>query len=66
MKVRALTSFVCESGQVEAGAVLEMADDVAAVRIAAGMVEPAGEKVETATAKHHEKAETTVSRRGKR
>lgn len=66
MKVRARTSFVCESGTVEVGAEFEMEDALAAVRIAQGIVEPAHEKVETATAKHHEKAETTVSRRGKR
>lgn len=41
MRVKALTSFVSEVGPVEAGAEVEMEDSVAAVRIAAGLVEAA-------------------------
>jgi hypothetical protein len=40
MKVRALTTFVDESGKHEPGDVCEMADVVADLRIKAGLVAP--------------------------
>jgi len=40
VKVRALTGFVSEAGTHEPGDIIEMADSVAQVRIAGGLVAP--------------------------
>ena len=63
MKVRALQMFAAETGTHSAGDVFEMADDLAVLRIKAGLVVRVADKPETATRSAPEKA---VTRRGKR
>jgi hypothetical protein len=62
MQVRALQSFVDESGRHSAGEVFEMADGLAVQRIKAGLVQRAADRPETATAT---KPETATTRRGR-
>jgi hypothetical protein len=65
MKVRALTTFVDESGQHEPGDVCEMAAAVADLRIKAGLVAPiVAPQVREAVAPEPETA--VIRKRGKR
>jgi hypothetical protein len=64
MTVRAISSFVDETGRHSAGDVFEMADGIAVQRIKAGLVQRVAEEPLTATMP--ERFETAVTRRGKR
>jgi hypothetical protein len=63
MQVRALESFVDETGRHSPGDLFQMADDVAVVRIKSGLVARVADEPETAV---RSKPEMAVMRGGKR
>jgi hypothetical protein len=63
MQVRALESFVDETGRHSAGDVFPMADETAVIRIKAGLVVRAMEEPRTATMPEPEMAVTRGKRR---
>jgi hypothetical protein len=63
MQVRALESFVDETGRHSPGDVFEMADGAAVQRIKSGLVVRVAEEPETAV---RARPETAVTRKGRR
>jgi maltose-binding protein MalE len=63
MKVRALTTFVAESGAHQAGEVFDVSADDAGEWLRAGLIERLAPEVETAT---RQPPEAAVTRKGRR